>query len=69
MYILQDIFISTIKKQCSDNENIHERDRKTVKTLYLIISAKLNSCIMQIHLWQNERQQSDNDFSSCKSGY
>jgi hypothetical protein len=33
MYILKNIFISTIKEQCSDNENIHEEDRTTVKTL------------------------------------
>jgi hypothetical protein len=69
LYILKDIFISTIKEQCSDNENIHETDRTTVKTLYLIINAKITGCIMWIHLWQNERQRRVNDFSSCKSGY
>jgi hypothetical protein len=69
MYILKDIFICTIKEQCTDNENIHEEDRTTVKTLYLIISAKVNGCIMRIRLWQNERQRSLNNFSSCKSDY
>jgi hypothetical protein len=69
MYILKDIFICTIKEQCSDNEAIHEEDRMTVKTLYLIIYANVNGCIMRIHLWQNECQLSINDFSSCKSGY
>jgi hypothetical protein len=33
MYILNYIFICTIKEQYSDNENIHEEDRMTVKTL------------------------------------
>ena len=69
MYILNDIFICTIKRQCSDTENIHETDRTTVKTLYLMIFAKVTGCIMRIRLWQNERQRSVNDFSSCKSGY
>jgi hypothetical protein len=69
MYILKDIFICTIKKQCSDNENIHEKDRMTVKTLYLIICAIVNGCIMWIRLWQDERQWSVNDFLSCTSGY
>jgi hypothetical protein len=69
MYILKDIFICTIKEQCSDNKNIHEEDRTTVETLYLIISAKVNGCIMRICLWQNERQRSVNDFLSCKTGY
>jgi hypothetical protein len=69
LYILKDIFICTIKEQCSDNENIHETDRTTVKTLYLMIFAKVTGCIMRIRLWQNERQRSVNDFSSCKSGY
>jgi len=69
MYILKDLFISTMKEQCSDNENIHEEDRMTVKTLYLIIYTKVNGCIMQICMWQNKRQRSVNDFSSCKSGY
>jgi hypothetical protein len=69
MYILNDIFICTIKEQCSDNENIHEEDRTTVKTLYLIISAKVNGCIMLIRLWQNECEWNVNNFLSCKSGY
>jgi hypothetical protein len=43
MYILKDIYICTIKRQCSDIENIHEEDRTTVKTLYLIIYAKDNA--------------------------
>jgi hypothetical protein len=54
MYVLKDIFICTIKEQCSDNETIHEEDRTTVKTLYLIIYANVNGCIMQISLWQNK---------------
>jgi hypothetical protein len=69
MYILKDIFICTIKEQCSDNQTIHEEDRTTVKTLYLIIYANVNGCIMRIRLRQNEGQPSVNDFSSCKSGY
>jgi len=69
MYILKDIFICTIKEQCSDNENIHEEDRTTVKTLYQIIYPKVNSCIMWILLWQNKHQRSVNDFSFCKLGY
>ena len=69
MYILKDIFICTIKEQCSDTENIHEEDRMTAKTQQLISYAKVNGCIMRISLWQNERQRSVNDFSSCKSGY
>jgi hypothetical protein len=69
MYNLKEIFICTIKEQCSDNENIHGEDRMTVKTLYLIIPAKVNGCIMRIRLWQNERQRSVNNFSSGKSGY
>ena len=62
MYILKHIFICTIKEQCSDNENIHEEDRTTVKTLYLIICAKVNGGIMRIRLWQNECQWSIYDF-------
>jgi hypothetical protein len=69
LYILKDMFICTSKEQCSDNENIHETDKTTVKTLYLIIYAEVTSCILGIRMWQNERQQSINDFSSCKSGY
>jgi hypothetical protein len=69
MYILKNILIRTIKEQCSDNETIHEEDRTTVKTLYLIIYANVNGCIMRIILWQNERQRSVNNFSSCKRGY
>jgi len=41
-----DIFICTIQQQSSDNENIHEEDRTTVRTLYLIISAKVNGSII-----------------------
>jgi len=33
LYILKDTFICTMKEQCSDNENIHETDRTTVRTL------------------------------------
>jgi len=69
MYHLMGIFICTMKEKCSDNENIHEAVRTTVKTLYLIISATENRCIRWIQLWQNERQRSVNHFSSCKSGY
>jgi hypothetical protein len=69
MYTLKDPFICTINKQYSDNENIREEDRMTVKTPYLIIYTKVNGCIMQIGLWQNERQRSVNDFLSCKSVY
>jgi hypothetical protein len=69
LYILQDIFICTIKEQGSDNENIHETDRTTVKTLCLIIYDKVTGCIMRIRLCHSERQRSVNDFSSCKSGY
>ena len=68
MYIFKDIFIYTIKEQCWDNENIHENDETTVKTLYLIISANLNGSIMRIRLWHNEHQRSVNHFSSCQSG-
>jgi hypothetical protein len=56
MYILKDILICTIKEQGSDNENKHEEDRTTVKTLYLIISSELDGCIMRIRLSQNMRQ-------------
>ena len=45
-YLLMDIFICTIQQQSSDNENIHEEDRTTVRTLYLIISAKVNGSII-----------------------
>jgi len=69
MYILKDIFICTIKEQCSGNENIHEMDRTTVNTPYLIIYAKVTGCTMRMHMRQNEHQWSINDFSSCKSGY
>jgi hypothetical protein len=65
MYILKDIYMCTIKRQCSDIENIHEEDRTTVKTLYLIIYAKETGCIMQIRLGQNERQRSVNHILSC----
>jgi hypothetical protein len=60
--ILNDIFICTIEEQCNDNENICETERMTVKTLYLIIYAKVTDCIMRIRLWQNERQRRVNDF-------
>jgi len=66
LYILKDIFKCTIKEHCNDNENIHETDRTTVKTLYLIIYAKVTGYIMRIHLWQNERQRSVNDFWPCR---
>jgi Ni,Fe-hydrogenase I large subunit len=69
LYLLKDVLICTIKEQCSDNENIHETDRTTVKTLYLIIYMKVTGCILRIHLWRNERQRNVNNFSSCKSGY
>jgi hypothetical protein len=69
MYILNNISICTIKEQCSDNVTIHEEDRTTVKTLYLIIYVNVNGCIMGICLWQNECQRSVKDFSSCQSGY
>jgi hypothetical protein len=69
MHILKDKFICTIKEQCSDNENMHEEDRTSVKTLYMIIYAKVNGCIMRLRLWQNKYQGSVNEFSSCKSGY
>jgi hypothetical protein len=62
LYILKNIFICTIKEQCSDNENIHETDRTTVKTLYLIIYGKVTGYKMGICLWQNKRQRSVNDF-------
>jgi len=65
LYILNDIFICTIIEQCSDNGNIHETDRTTVKTLYLIIYAKVTGCIMRIRLWQNECQGSVNNFWPC----
>jgi len=66
LYILKDIFICTFKEQCSDNENIHETDRTTVKTLYLIMYDKVICCIMRIRLWQNEHQWSVNDFWRCR---
>jgi hypothetical protein len=62
MYILKDIFMCTIKEQCSDNENIHEEDGTTVKTLYLIIYAKVTGCIMWICLLQNEHPRGVNNF-------
>jgi hypothetical protein len=52
MYILKDIFICTIEEQYRDNENIHEEDRTTVKTLYLIIYAQVTGSIMWLRLWQ-----------------
>jgi hypothetical protein len=66
LYNLKDIFICTIKEQCSDNENIHETDRTTVKTLYLILYGNVTGYIMRICLWQNERQRSINDFWPCR---
>jgi hypothetical protein len=69
MYVLKDIFICTIKDQCSDNETIHEEDRTTVKTLYLVMYATVIGCMMCIRLWQNKGQLSGNDFSSWNSGY
>jgi len=51
------------------NENVHDKDRTTAKTQWLMFYAKVNGCIMQIRLWQNERQRSFNNVSSCKSGY
>ena len=66
LYILKDIFICMIKEQCSDNENIHEMDRTTVETLYLIIYTKVTGYIMWIRLWQNKRQWSVNDFWPCR---
>jgi len=57
LYISEDIFICTIKEQCSDNQNIHETNRTSVSTLYLIIYAKVTGCITRICLWQNECQQ------------
>jgi len=69
LYILKDIFICTIKEQCSDNENIHEKDRMTVKTLYLIIYAKVTGSIMRLRLWQIERHWSVNNFWPCRMFY
>ena len=66
LYILKDIFIYTIKEQCSDNENIHETERMTVKTLDLIIYTKVTRCIMGIRLWHNKRQWSVNNFWPCR---
>jgi hypothetical protein len=69
MYISKDIFICTIKEQCSDNENLHAEDKTTVKTLYLKISPKVHGCIMQIRLCHTGSHPSVNHFSSCSSGY
>ena len=69
IYVFKDIFICTIKEQCSDNANIHEGDRTTDKTQYMIMNAKVNGCIIWIRLLHNECERSIYDFSSFKLGY
>jgi len=49
-------------------EKVDEDYRMAAKTPLLMYYAKSNGCILGIHPWQNERQQSVNDFWSCKSG-
>jgi len=48
-------------------ENVHEHDEMAATRPLLIYYVKMNSCILQIRLWQNERQQSVNKFWTCKS--
>jgi len=49
-------------------EKVHEDYTKVAKSPLLIYYAKWNDRILQIRLWQNERQQSMNDFWICIVG-
>jgi len=46
-------------------DKVHQDDRKAAKTPILIYIAKLNGCILQTGLWQNECQQPVNNFWFC----
>jgi len=43
-------------------EKVHEDGTKAAKTPIMTYYAKLNDNILRIHPWQNECQQSVNDF-------
>ena len=49
-------------------EKVHEDGTKAAKILLMKYYAKWNDCILQIRLWQIERQQSINHFGCCILG-
>lgn len=48
-------------------EKVYKDDRMDAKILLLILNAKFNGCILQIHPMQNKRQRSMNEYWCCKS--
>jgi len=63
-YILKNIY-TLLNNNVVIKENVHEEDRTAAKRPLLIFNAKVNGCILRIHPWQNERQQSVNNFWPC----
>jgi len=49
-------------------QKVHEDGTKGAKTPSMIDYAKLNDNMVWIHKWQNEHQQSINNFCSCIIG-
>jgi len=49
-------------------EKVYEDGTKAAKTPLMIYYVKINDNILWIHLWQNERQQTVNDWWSCIIG-
>jgi hypothetical protein len=49
-------------------KTVNENARMAANTIWMILYAKSNDCILWIHLLQNQRQWSVNNFRSCKSG-
>jgi len=49
-------------------EKVYEDGTKAAKIPLMIYYAKINDNILRIRPWQNERQQSVNDFWSCIIG-
>jgi len=57
-----------LKNNVVIKKKVNEIARKAARSMWMKCYAKLNDCIMWIHAWQNERQRSVNNFSSCRSG-
>jgi len=49
-------------------EKVNENNRKAAKSMWMKYYAKSTDCTLRLGGWQNECQQSINNFRSWKSG-
>ena len=57
-----------LKNNVVITKKVNKTARKVAQTMCMMQCAKLNDCILRIQPWQNEHQQSLNNFCSCVLG-